>query len=135
MSRFLNRLSLDAADDSDAGRWVFTKDLHYMSDHLAALKLAAFPEGLVTIPAGFQTDFASVPRLPVVYWLVGGRATYASCVHDWLYNKSGVSRKDADAVFYEAACIGGSKPLSWLMWLGVRIGGSRYYQQSNPNPA
>jgi hypothetical protein len=128
MSMFLNRLCLDAADDSDNGAWIFKEDLCYRSEHMAKLKLAAFPDGLVTVPAGFQTDFASVPRLPVVYLLVGGRARYASCVHDFLYSKSGVSRRDADAVFYEAACLGGgSKPLSWLMWLGVRLGGSGHY--------
>ncbi len=129
MSQFLNRLSLDAADNSDNGAWVFREDLHYSSDYLAKLNFPAFPGGLVTVPIGFKTDFASVPRLPLVYWLVGGRARYASCVHDFLYNKSGVSRKDADAVFYEAACIGGSKPLSWLMWLGVRAGGSSRYEE------
>ena len=28
----------------------------------------------ITIPAGFKTDLASVPRLPFAYWLTGGTA-------------------------------------------------------------
>lgn len=131
MSEFLDRMSLDAADDSDGEKWLYRADLRYQSDYLAALNLPAFPGGLVTIKAGFVTDFASVPRLPVVFWLVGGRARYASGVHDWLYTKSGLSRKDADAVFLEAAKLkNNAGPLMWLMWAGVRLGGASHYEKA-----
>lgn len=131
MSKFLDRMSLDAADDSDGELWEYRADLRYQSDYLAALKLPAFPDGLVVIKAGFHTDFASVPRLPVIYLLFGGRARYASGVHDWLYTKSGLSRKDADAVFLEAAKLKNNAALAmWAMWAGVRIGGAGRYESA-----
>ena len=80
--------------------------------------------GLVEVPAGFSTDFASVPRLPVAYMLTGDTAHEAAVVHDFLYSTKRVSRSKADAVFLEAMETLG---MSWwrrrLMWLGVRVGG------------
>jgi hypothetical protein len=37
------------------------------------------------VPAGFKSNLASVPRLPVVFWLVGRRGDAAAVLHDWLY--------------------------------------------------
>ena len=50
------------------------------------------------VPAGFETDFASVPR---AFWSVFppyGPYTKSAVLHDWLYvtQPAGVSRKDAD---------------------------------------
>lgn len=56
----------------------------------------------VVVPYGFETDFASVPRLPLAYWLCGDNAHEAATVHDYLYctdANPNVSRKDADDVF------------------------------------
>ena len=60
-------------------------------------------EDKIWVPKGFVTDFASVPRLPVVYWIAGGRADKAACVHDYLYRfKLHLGRAKADRIFYEA---------------------------------
>ena len=40
--------------------------------------------GLVVVPAGYITDFASVPRLPFAYMLTGGAAQKSATVHDKL---------------------------------------------------
>jgi hypothetical protein len=43
----------------------------------------------VVVPKGFETDFASVPR---VFWTIippDGKYTKAAVVHDYLYNKRG----------------------------------------------
>ena len=41
--------------------------------------------GVIVVPAGFITDFASVPRLPFVYMFFGGVGDEAAVLHDWLY--------------------------------------------------
>lgn len=83
----------------------------------------------VTVPAGFITDFASVPRLPIAYLLTGGAANAAAVIHDWLYTTREVDRATADAVFREAVIASGEKPWrAWLMWLGVRVGGGSSWE-------
>lgn len=83
----------------------------------------------VTVPAGFVTDFASVPRIPVAFLLAGGCADPAAVIHDWLYTTHEVDRATADAVFREAILAGGDPSWrAWLMWAGVRIGGARPYE-------
>lgn len=91
---------------------------------------------LVTVPAGFITDFASVPRIPVAYLLAGGCARAAAVVHDWLYTTREVERDIADAVFREAAvCDGEPAWRAWMMWLGVRLGGSGPYNAAGQSQA
>lgn len=56
----------------------------------------------IIVPKGFVTDFASVPRLPLAYWLCGDNAHEAATVHDYLYctdANPNVDRKTADDVF------------------------------------
>ena len=54
---------------------------------------------IIEVPAGFETDFASVPRL---FWRVvppWGRYSPAAVVHDYLYHTGKVSRLAADRLF------------------------------------
>lgn len=122
MSKFISALYLIAASpDADDGKWILGADLVYDSDKL---------KQRITVPTGYQTDLASVPRLPVIYFLAGDSAHAAAVVHDFLYGGGvpGVSRKDADAVLREAATATGvPRWRSWLMWAGVRIGGGSHY--------
>lgn len=84
--------------------------------------------GRLSVPTGYVTDFASVPRLPFVFWLVGARAHKASVLHDWGYSSQLVSQADADAVFYEAARLGGvALWAAWAMWAGLRLAGGAAY--------
>jgi hypothetical protein len=53
----------------------------------------------VTVPVGFVTDFASIPRL---FWSAlrpDGLYTYPAIVHDYLYWEQSVSREAADSIF------------------------------------
>ena len=119
MSAFLTPLSIEAADDQDSGEWILTRALHYQSD-LARM--------VIIVPKGFQTDLASVPRIPLIYTVVGNVATKAAVVHDYLYSSGMVSRKMADAILREASEVTGvSWFRRWTMWLGVRIGGGSHY--------
>jgi hypothetical protein len=79
------------------------------------------------VPAGFLTDFATVPR-PVV-WLIPrfGRYTLAAVLHDWLVTKGlstgVVSARDADGLFRRVLRELDVPPVRrWLMWAGVRWG-------------
>lgn len=98
--------------------WQLNEDFHYKSDVLGEL---------VCVPKGFVTDFASVPRLPVIWWLFGGIAKRPAVIHDYLYSCKDVSRSQADAVLKEAMEANGD---GWFnrsaFWAGVRVGGSSH---------
>ena len=89
--------------------------------------------GDIVVPKGFITNYASIEvfhnvLLYPIYALFAGYGNYASTVHDWLYTKGSVSRKEADSIFYEALRKEGvAKWRAWLMWVGVRIGGKSSY--------
>ena len=60
--------------------------------------------GVIVVPAGYETDLASVPRIPGVYWRTGNTAVLPAIVHDYLYERGDpdLTRKAADQVFLEA---------------------------------
>lgn len=86
----------------------------------------------ITVPSGFSTDGASIPRW---LWSVIGapwdaRYARAAIVHDFLYVQRGATkrnrytRRDADRIFYEIMLDDGvPKWRAWAMWSGVRAGG------------
>jgi hypothetical protein len=84
---------------------------------------------LVTVPAGYVTDFASVPRL---LWAIEpplGDAGKAAVLHDWLYETGERSRAEADAIFLEAMKV---LEVEWwkrrLIHRAVRLFGARGYR-------
>jgi hypothetical protein len=91
-------------------------------------------EEWVIVPAGFVTDGASVPRLPLAYMLFGGRARKAATLHDYLYSRFR-DRSFADAVFFTAMEKEESATVRLLMWLGVRVGGWSRYVDRKEIPA
>ena len=79
------------------------------------------------VPAGFLTDFASVPRLAVWLFPRFGRYTLAAVLHDWLVTDGlaggVVSPRDADGLFRRVLRESDVPPVRrWLMWTGVRWG-------------
>lgn len=118
-AKFLNTLSMERYGKPDSGEWILTKPFVYRS-------LVAGTTFIV--PEGFITDLASVPRLPVVYWLTGATCDEAAVVHDFLYTTQVVTREMADAVLSEASAVMGVP--TWrrgLMWAGVRVGGGSHW--------
>lgn len=57
-----------------------------------------FKFGEFEVPAGFVTDFDSVPRIPFFYDVFKGRTISAAIIHDYLYSQ-GFDRKNADNIF------------------------------------
>jgi len=99
MSGFLSELKVTKVSEAgNTGRalWKLEQDLVYES---ALIRL-------VTVPAGFVTDFASVPRAPIAFWLAGDTAHASAVVHDYLvrvaYPQCRVSWRVAADVFREA---------------------------------
>lgn len=108
------------------GRWISDKTFMLLAD------LVYDSEALgrtVVVPAGFVTDFASVPRVPVVYMLFGDRAHHESVIHDFLYQTHQVPRGTADKVFLEAMeARGKSAFVRRGMYWGVVMGGRSSYK-------
>lgn len=112
---FLSPCELELKDARDDGLWLVEQPLSYAS--------VAVP-GLYTVPVGFETDLASVPRLPFLFELCGMTSNEAAVLHDWLYATQPVTRVQADCLLREASKVTGVPCWRrWMMWAGVRIGG------------
>lgn len=111
--KFLTELDTRTIDDNTV---VLLSELVFFS------KVLGRP---IYIPAGFVSDFASVPRFPFLYWLFGGTAKLASLPHDFLYQTHQCDGKfQADRVFLEAMEATGIAPWRrYDMYLGVVAGG------------
>ena len=77
-----------------------------------------------TVSAGFLTDLASVPRMPLAYLVAGGVGNAAAVLHDYFYQTHVIPRAEADALFLEALeSLGVSWSRRWAMYLAVRAAG------------
>lgn len=77
--------------------------------------------GIVNVPEGFVTDFASVPRVPLAYLVAGNTAHKAAVVHDFLYQTQPCRRETCDKIFLEAmAAIGVPLWRRRIMYRAVR---------------
>ncbi len=88
------------------------------------------PRTPIYVPAGFLTDFASVPRL--MWRVMPPTGTYgkAAVVHDFLYRTAGMATKaEADSVFLEAmTALGVNRVVRYSMYWGVRLFGGCSYK-------
>lgn len=95
--------------------------------------LSPLKYGPITVPEGFQTDVASVPRIPIIYMLWGDRAHREAVLHDYLYcidSDPVMTRCEADSTFKEAMISRGQPwRIYYPMWLGVRAGGWQFYHK------
>ncbi len=80
-----------------------------------------------TVPQGFVSDFASVPRFLWPVLPPHGRVKRAAVLHDWLYCQPEIDRPYADLLFLEAMKADSVPWLQrWAMYLGVRIFGGLF---------
>ncbi len=122
-ARFLSTLRTDRVSLTSADR-ILLAPLAFSS---------ALLDRLVIVPEGFVTDFASVPRAPLTYWLFGGVGDEAAVIHDFAYEKGLVPRDVADDLYLEAleAC-GVAKWRRLAMWAAVRAFGAGRYTAPLP---
>lgn len=114
--------------------WVLDEPLKY------ECITSGFRGVVIEVPRGFITDFASVPRIPVVYWLLGDTAHKAAVIHDLCYRRPDItktSRKEADMIFRDAMKESGVA--LWraeAMYQGLRcFGGANYHGELYGRPA
>ena len=136
-SGFMTDLSVELKSGNDRV-WIVTKPLKYQSELLDCLIVVPpwfetkepDPEGE---PAFFETDFASVPRVPFIYEAWGDRAHREAVLHDYLYRIDSipvVTYSQANNVFLEAMKATGK---GWFvrygMYNGVVLGGWTAYHK------
>lgn len=124
MSAFLSKLEVENVDDINAqgrGFWKITAPFIYQSDILGKT---------ITVETGFITDYASVPRIPIAYWLCGDTSHLPAVLHDWLFHHHEVcSEQMANQVLLEAMEVNGEP--QWraeMIYLGVAVGGQTSWE-------
>ena len=123
MSAFLSELEILLVGGDCI--WELDFSLKYKSDLLNCE---------IIVPAGFQTDLASVPRwIPIASNALMGRAHREAVIHDYLYRKDSlpiVSESIANRVFLEAMeLIGKSWYIRYPIYFGVCLGGWASYHK------
>ena len=118
MSRFIN--ALIAAESTQDGERIIqlNQPLVYYSDHLGRS---------VSVPKGFRSDGASVPR--ALWWIYPpfGRYLEAAVVHDWFCVTQSISYTDAAIVFREAMAVCGvNKWRRQKMFMAVKFFGPKF---------
>lgn len=102
MSAFIDPLVVLLADpdaNDHTGQWQLIKPLRYESEIAGRI---------ITVPFGFSTDFASVPRKSVIAWgLFGGRGMRPAVVHDYITRQREFNRDKCDNIFLEAMKVEG----------------------------
>lgn len=87
----------------------------------------------IGIPAGFRTDFASIPQWFLSFFPRDCATARAAVLHDYLYREEGWDRRVSDAIFRRALLDDGvGRWTAFFMWLGVRVGGWRSFKRLNP---
>ena len=123
-SGFVTSLSIQLKYSSGEQIWVVQRPLKYHSEYLNTF---------VEVPEGFETDLASVPRLPMLYLFWGGKAHTEAVLHDYLFRSDcvpSVSFMDANKVFLESMKSRG-KParIRYPMYYGVVVGSYLSYHR------
>ncbi|EBW6110964.1 DUF1353 domain-containing protein [Salmonella enterica subsp. enterica serovar Typhimurium] len=85
---------------------------------------------VISVPAGFVTDLATIPR---IFWSVmppDGKYAKAAIIHDYLYDNALRTKKEADLIFLDGmAVLGVPKWKRIVMYLAVRIFGRGNYSK------
>lgn len=116
-SRFESQL---VVSKTTASEWTVYEPLVYHSALLASLDLPH----TITVPFGFSTDFASVPRGLWNLFPPDGSYTAASVVHDWLFRKTNWPCSICNGVFLEAMVVCKTPwYVRWIMWAAVSVFG------------
>lgn len=77
-------------------------DFYYLEDDLVWKPNPGQTFKAVTVPKGFVTDLASVPRILWTKYPPTGRYAYAAIVHDYLYWSHELSKDEADDILKAA---------------------------------
>lgn len=131
-SSFITPLEVEFIDGQ---KWKVIKEFDYLVDF-------EDQNSAIRVPAGFVTDFASIPRMFWDWIPPTGPYAKAAVVHDYLYVVGGkvccykgpyllydprckkcktFTKEQADRIFRDAMeVLGVGNPKRWLMWQAVR---------------
>jgi hypothetical protein len=120
MQKFTEELLVESTGE----KWVLKRAFKfYYADN------AGNPLKEIIIPEGFETDFASTPKLLYPWFPPIGIYNKAAMVHDFLYSESTpITRREADKFFLQA--MGVLNVPKWkrkLMYFAVRLFGASHY--------
>jgi hypothetical protein len=86
---------------------------------------------MITVPAGFVTDFASVPWYARWRISVLGKHSIAAIVHDYLYWEQRCTREEADAILREAMDeYGSSSADQTIVYYAVKYGAQSAWDEN-----
>lgn len=95
MSDFIGGWAVLVPLQDGSGKWRLFKDLIFESKF-----------GTVyTVPKGFTTDLASIPRFLWPVFPPFGKYDSAAILHDWFCEHNWISRYDGDRLFLEAMSV------------------------------
>ena len=122
MSQFTDPLEVEY---DDGHIWTLVTPFDYvLSDDMTG--------PVIHVPAGFQTDFATIPRPLWSLLPPTGKYGKAAVIHDYLYTTGGhvpvdkatYTKAQADEIFKNAMkVLGVPSPLRQTMWLAVHLFG------------
>ena len=115
MSKFTKILTISPLPDGRS--WVLRESFSYDVGFEGS-------NDTITVPVGFVTDLASVPR-PL--WSIlpqWGRYGNAAVIHDWLYWQQDRPRREADYIMFEAMGVLGVHWLTrWFIYVALVLFG------------
>ena len=92
-------------------------------------------ESLLVVPAGFITDFDSVPKIPFAYLMLDGSGKRSALMHDFLYSVESppefknLGRRWADRAFWRGMLDEGlDQGVADAKYAGVRLGGESHWK-------
>ncbi len=125
MSRFTRPLIVSPLPDGRS--WVLRQEFSYDIGYEGSGEF-------ITIPLGFVTDFASIPRF---FWNIfpkWGKYGNAAVVHDYLYWDQFFSREKTDKIFLEGMEILDVKKITRnVIYKSVRIFGHDAWAENKKN--
>ncbi|MBX0311246.1 MAG: DUF1353 domain-containing protein [Sulfurihydrogenibium sp.] len=84
----------------------------------------------IEVEEGFETDFASIPKVFIPFLQWRDKFNKASVIHDWLYHTKMFDRKTADRVFLELMlALGINKFKAYLFYYVVRVFGWTHWRK------
>jgi hypothetical protein len=127
MSSFTEKLIVSL--EPNGRKWKLEEDFTYYTE---IFKDKGIDRYYITVPAGFETDFASVPKIFILLLRWRDKFNKASVVHDWLYHTKEVPRRIADRIFLEGLTILGiPKWKAYLFYWVVRLLGWTHWKRKN----
>jgi len=105
--------------------WKLASTLQYLSEIF---------DGVIDVPIGFQTDFASIPRFFHRLLPKNGDYDAPAVVHDFMYQTAICNKMTADLIFLEAMqSVGVSRWKRWSMYQAVNWFGGEAWDKHRKN--